>query len=116
MHKGTYDADRDGNISIGHMDGTLSRATIPNNVDEQNSQRREEDNLEQGVDHDQNRPILRIASGQVNPNHDHRNAPRQTDQYHPGTVLWQVGQTSPGKPKHDERTDDPIEENGESDV
>ena len=69
-----------------------------------------EEHLEQRVEGDQPRRILRVAPCQVVPDDDHSDAAGKPDQDQPDGVLGLVCQERQGKTEHQEGTDHPVEQ------
>lgn len=51
-----------------------------------------------------------VSAGELIPDADHGNASSQADHDHTGAVFRKVWKGGVGDPKHDERSDDPVEE------
>ena len=56
-----------------------------------------EHNLQDGIDGDQDGAVLGAAARELVPNQDHRDAPREADQYHAVAVVRQIRQCRPRK-------------------
>ena len=72
----------------------------------------EREDLEDGVERDQDRRGLPVTAGEVVPDQDHGDAPGEADDDQAGAVLRQVGQEQPGQGEHQRRADDPVEHDG----
>ena len=73
------------------------------------AERPERDDLEDRVERHEHRGGLAVATGEVVPDDDHRDAPGQPDDDQPGAVLGQVVEEHPGEGEHQGRPDDPVE-------
>ncbi len=69
---------------------------------------REEEHLEDRVERDETRGVLRIALGEIVPDEHHRDAARQPDQDHARHVLRPVAQEDQRESEHEHRPDDPV--------
>jgi len=56
----------------------------------------------------QDRCHLAVSTGQVVPQQDHRDAPRESDEDDAGSVCRLVGQQEPGEGEHHQRANDPV--------
>ena len=68
------------------------------------------DDLEEGVDGDQQGGALAVAAGEVVPDQHHRDAAREADDDEAGAVLGLVGEEDPGEREHQRRPDDPVQD------
>ena len=66
--------------------------------------------LEDRVEHDEHGGALAVAAGDLVPDEHHRDAPRQPDDDHAGAVRGLVGEEDPGEREHQQRPDDPGQE------
>jgi hypothetical protein len=72
-------------------------------------QQGEGDDLEDGVERDEDRGGLPVPAGEVVPDEDHRDAAGQADD-EAGAVLRQVGQQQPREGEHERGSEDPVEQ------
>lgn len=70
----------------------------------------EGEDLEDGVERDQDGRGLAVAAGQIVPDDDHGDTAGEADDDQAGAVLRQVGQEDPGQREHDRRSDDPVDD------
>ena len=68
------------------------------------------DDLEEGVEDDEHGGAFPVALGDVVPDQHHRDAAREADDDHAGAVGGLVGKQQPGEREHEQRPDDPGEE------
>ena len=73
----------------------------------------EEQDLEDRVEGDQSRGIGAAAAGQLVPYQHHGDAARQADENHARHVVGVVGQEQHGQPEHQERSDQPVLDQGQ---
>jgi len=73
-------------------------------------QQGEGDDLEDGVERDEDRGGLPVPAGEVVPDEDHRDAAGQADDDEAGAVLRQVGQQQPREGEHERGSEDPVEQ------
>ncbi len=66
--------------------------------------------LEERVEDDEQRGAVAVASCEVVPDQHHRDAARQADDDHAGAVGGLVGEEQPGEREHEQRPDDPGQE------
>ena len=68
------------------------------------------DDLEDRVEDDEDRRTVVVAAREVVPDEDHRDAAREADDDHAGAVRRLVGEEDPGEREHQQRGDDPGQE------
>ena len=71
--------------------------------------------LEQRVEGHQDRGELAASTGQVVPDEDHGDAAGQADDDEAGAQLGQVGEEHPGEGEHQQRSDEPVEDERQAD-
>jgi len=70
--------------------------------------------LEDAVEGDEDGGVLAAPPGQPVPDQHHRDAARDADEDQAGAVVGVVGEEEPGEGEHQERPDDPVEEQGDA--
>ena len=94
-----------------HVEGGLLEAEpAGQDLEVEVAEERERQDLEDGVDGDQDGGRLPVPAGEVVPDQHHGDAAGQADDDQPGPVLRQVGQQQPRQGEHQRRADDPVEE------
>lgn len=72
--------------------------------------------MQDTVDDDEDSAVRGVPACELVPNHDHGDAACEADHDNSRSIGGQVRQGRPGKRKHDQRTSDPIQNEGKQDV
>lgn len=92
------------------------RTAATDDADEEDSQRRIEDHLQNGIDRDEDSAIFVIAAREPRPYKHHGNTARQTHENEPLPQPLFIRQESPRERKHECRRYDPVHGDGKGDL
>lgn len=114
---GERDAEEDqhaaGDLPHGHIQAGLLKAEPPRQHREvEPAESRERDDLEDGVQRDQDGGGLAVAARKVVPDDDHGDTAGQPDDDQARAVLGQIRQEQPRQREHERRSDDPVQQQG----
>ena len=109
---GTYDQDRNCDRAVLEVQG-LSAA---NDVDKEYGIGGVKNDLQHSIGDDEESTVLAVAAGKLVPDHDHGDTSSDADHDDTSAIRWEVRERCPCQAEHDERTDDPIEDEAKGHV
>lgn len=107
------DGDALGDVGVAYVHRTF---VVTDDFDVKESEGREEDYLQDGVEGDQDGAVISVAVGQVRPDEHHGDTSCYADEDEALAKIGAVREEGPCETAHEERGEDPVEDEGEEDL
>jgi len=101
-------------FAITHHESVI--VLVAHDSDVEHCKRREQNDLQDGVERHQNSAIIAVALCQIIPYQNHCDATGNTNEYQAVPEIWSIGKKSPSQSYHKKWCDNPIEDERDTDL